>query len=42
MADAVLELDTLDRSVCRAAVEGYFSTARMVNEHVELYEELLS
>src|SRR5439155_14564682 len=42
MADAVLRLDSLDRDACRAAVEGYFSTERMINEHVELYEELLS
>jgi glycosyltransferase involved in cell wall biosynthesis len=41
MADAVLKLDELDRVACRAAVEGYFSTERMVNEHVELYQELL-
>jgi glycosyltransferase involved in cell wall biosynthesis len=42
MADAVLKLDELDRVACRAAVEGYFSTERMVNEHVELYQELLN
>jgi glycosyltransferase involved in cell wall biosynthesis len=42
MADAVLRLDQLDRGACRAAVEGYFSTARMVDEHIDLYEELLS
>ena len=28
------------RADCRAAVEGYFSTERMVADHVELYEEL--
>ncbi len=42
MAEAVLGLGELDRRACRAAVEGYFSTERMINEHVELYEELLS
>jgi glycosyltransferase involved in cell wall biosynthesis len=42
MAEAVLKLDSLDRVACRAAVEGYFSTERMVNEHIELYEELLA
>jgi len=41
MAEAVAKLDGLDRVACRAAVEGYFSTARMVNEHVELYQDLL-
>jgi glycosyltransferase involved in cell wall biosynthesis len=40
MADAVGRLGEIDRSVCRAAVEGYFSTKRMVAEHVELYQEL--
>jgi glycosyltransferase involved in cell wall biosynthesis len=42
MAEAVLKLDSLNRAACRAAVEGYFSTERMANEHIELYEELLS
>jgi glycosyltransferase involved in cell wall biosynthesis len=41
MAEMVPKLDELDRTACRAAVEGYFSTERMVNEHIELYEELL-
>jgi glycosyltransferase involved in cell wall biosynthesis len=41
MADAVGRLGEIDRSVCRAAVEGYFSTERMVKEHIELYERLL-
>jgi glycosyltransferase involved in cell wall biosynthesis len=40
MADAVGLLGQIDRSECRAAVEGYFSTKRMVAEHVELYERL--
>ena len=40
MADAVGRLDEIDRSACRSAVEGYFSTERMVAEHVELYEQL--
>ena len=42
MAEMVPKLGELDRAACRAAVEGYFSTERMVNEHIELYEELLS
>ena len=42
MAEHVAKLDDLDRDACRAAVEGYFSTERMINEHIELYEELLS
>jgi glycosyltransferase involved in cell wall biosynthesis len=40
MADAVGRLDEIDRSACRAAVEGYFSVERMVAEHVELYEQI--
>lgn len=40
MADAVGRLDGIDRSACRSAVEGYFSTERMVAEHVELYKQL--
>ncbi len=40
MADAVKRVDELDRAACRAVVEGYFSTARMVAEHVALFEEL--
>jgi glycosyltransferase involved in cell wall biosynthesis len=40
MADAVARLDQIDRSECRASVEGYFSTKRMVAEHVELYEQI--
>jgi glycosyltransferase involved in cell wall biosynthesis len=40
MVEAIGRLDQLRREDCRAAVEGYFSTERMVAEHVELYEEL--
>jgi glycosyltransferase involved in cell wall biosynthesis len=42
MADAVRLLPEIDRRVCREAVEGYFSTRRMVDEHVEFYESLLA
>src|SRR5436190_1669876 len=42
MAETVPKLEELDRAACRAAVETYFSTERMINEHLELYEELLS
>jgi glycosyltransferase involved in cell wall biosynthesis len=41
MAQAIERVDTIDRAACRAAVEGYFSTDRMVNEHVALFEDLL-
>jgi glycosyltransferase involved in cell wall biosynthesis len=40
MVEALGRLDQLRRQDCRAAVEGYFSTERMVAEHLELYEEL--
>jgi glycosyltransferase involved in cell wall biosynthesis len=40
MVDAVGSIDHLDRSACRAAVEGYFSTRRMVSDHIDLYETL--
>jgi glycosyltransferase involved in cell wall biosynthesis len=42
MAAHTAKLDDLDRGACRAAVEGYFSTERMIDEHIELYEELLT
>lgn len=32
----------LDRAACRKVVEGHFSADRMVDEHVVLYEELVS
>jgi glycosyltransferase involved in cell wall biosynthesis len=40
MVDASSRIDDLDRSACRAAVEGYFSTRRMVSDHIDLYETL--
>jgi glycosyltransferase involved in cell wall biosynthesis len=41
MAEAIGRIHTIDRATCRAAVEGYFSTERMVAEHLALFEELL-
>ena len=40
--DAIGRLDELKRSDCRSAVEGYFSTDRMVAEHIELFESMIS
>jgi glycosyltransferase involved in cell wall biosynthesis len=40
MVEAVGRVDELRREDCRAAVEGYFSTRRMVADHLELYREL--
>jgi hypothetical protein len=35
-------LPELKRSDCRAAVEGYFSTERMVAEHIELFQSMIA
>jgi glycosyltransferase involved in cell wall biosynthesis len=40
MIEAIGRLEQLDRGVCRRAVEGYFSTNRMVAEHIELFESM--
>jgi len=40
MAKRVDEIDRIDRSRCRAQVEARFSTARMVEEHIALYERV--
>lgn len=40
MAKRVREVQRIDRSACRAAVEQRFSTARMVEEHLALYEQV--
>lgn len=42
MADALAGIGAIDRAVCRADVEARFSTARMAQEHAELFEEVLS
>jgi glycosyltransferase involved in cell wall biosynthesis len=42
MAEAIQNIDAIDRAECRAVVEGYFSIDRMVREHVELYEQIIS
>ena len=40
MVEAIGRIGQLDRSDCRLAVEGYFSTNRMVAEHIELFESM--
>ncbi len=40
MVEAIGRLDELQRADCRMAVEGYFSTTRMVAEHIELFESM--
>jgi glycosyltransferase involved in cell wall biosynthesis len=42
MVDAITRLPELSRADCRAAVEGYFSTERMVADHVGLFESMLA
>ncbi|MGH9149745.1 MAG: glycosyltransferase family 4 protein [Acidimicrobiales bacterium] len=42
MVGAIGQVPTLDRANCRAAVEGYFSTRRMVEEHLRLFEEIVA
>ena len=42
MISAVHRIDEIDRTDCRAAVEGYFSAERMVAEHVELFDDILA
>jgi glycosyltransferase involved in cell wall biosynthesis len=41
MAEAIGRIGQLDRAACRGAVEGYFSTERMVAEHLAMFQELL-
>ena len=42
MVDAIGRLGDLKREDCRLSVEGYFSTRRMVAEHIELFESMLA
>jgi glycosyltransferase involved in cell wall biosynthesis len=41
MATRIGQVDQLERPACRRAVEDYFSTNRMVAEHLDLFEDLL-
>jgi glycosyltransferase involved in cell wall biosynthesis len=41
MAELLDTVDTIDRATCRAAVAGYFSTERMVREHLDLFSDIL-
>ena len=41
MVEAVGRIDELSRVDCRSAVEGYFSTERMVADHIELYRSIV-
>jgi glycosyltransferase involved in cell wall biosynthesis len=40
LIEAVRSLDRFDRGLCRKSAETRFSTQRMVDEHIELYEAL--
>jgi glycosyltransferase involved in cell wall biosynthesis len=39
---ALHQVDRIDRRACRAAVERSFSTTRMVRDHIDLFERLLT
>jgi glycosyltransferase involved in cell wall biosynthesis len=41
MGAALAHVGELDRADCRAAVEGYFSTGRMVADHLDLFASLV-
>jgi glycosyltransferase involved in cell wall biosynthesis len=41
MATRIGQVDQLERPACRRAVEDYFSTNRMVAEHLDLFDDLL-
>ena len=41
LVPAIEQIDQLDRAACRRAVETQFSAARMVRDHLTLYEHLL-
>ncbi len=42
MGDRLASAGDLDRAVCRASVQGYFSMDRVIGEHLELYEQILA
>jgi glycosyltransferase involved in cell wall biosynthesis len=42
MVEAIGRLGEIDRRDCRLAVEGYFSTERMVAQHIELFESMVN
>jgi hypothetical protein len=42
MTERVSDIFTLDRAACRQAVLSRFSTARMVEEHVALYDRVIN
>lgn len=42
MSEALARVGEVDRADCRAAVEGYFSTGRMVADHLDLFGSILA
>ncbi len=42
LTEAIGRIGQLDRAACRAAVEGYFSTDRMVREYLDLFTTLVT
>jgi len=41
MVQALGQVGSIDRRACRASVEGYFSSDRMVGDHLDLFDEVL-
>ncbi|GAB3887781.1 hypothetical protein GCM10029964_054330 [Kibdelosporangium lantanae] len=41
MLAAIDRVDEIRRRDCRAAVDGYFSSERMVADHIAFYEDVL-
>lgn len=42
LVDAIHRVDQLDRDACRAAIVQRFSTARMIDDHLALYREVVA
>lgn len=42
MASKIPLAKDLDRTACRASIEDYFSTKRMVDEHIELFQSMIA
>jgi glycosyltransferase involved in cell wall biosynthesis len=42
LVGALERVRSIDRATCRASVEGHFSSTRMVEEHLALYEQVIA
>jgi glycosyltransferase involved in cell wall biosynthesis len=41
LVQAIKFIDTIDRAACREVTENYFSSARMAEDHLEFFDELM-